>query len=125
MSESGQLDAAAIGRLLRLGGHAFVAKMISLFGAYGAEKLKAADEARKAGNWFGVADAVHPIKSSAGNVGAKRVQSLAQQLEDAARASGGNELEPLLTELHIAFEAAMAELEAIRATHQTAAAAAK
>jgi len=125
MSENSQLDPAAMERLLRLGGHGFVAKMINLFGAYGAEKLAAADQACKAGNWGAVADAVHPIKSSASNIGATKVQSLAQQVESLARESNGEKLAPLVSELQAAFAAAKAELEAVKLTHETAAAEAK
>jgi len=114
MNEISHLDPAAIERLQRLGGRAFVVKMIELFSSYGAEKLAAAKTAELAGNRVGIADAVHPIKSSAGNIGAKRVQALAQQIEQLARQSGGGSLSGLLGELDAAFVAARNELEQVK-----------
>lgn len=114
MNEISHLDPAAIDRLQRLGGRAFVVKMIDLFSSYGGEKLAAANSARQAGNLMGIADAVHPIKSSAGNIGAKRVQALAQQIEQLARQSQGDALPQLLDELEAAFVAARIELEQIK-----------
>lgn len=114
MNEISHLDPAAIERLQRLGGRAFVIKMIDLFSSYGGEKLAAAKSARQAGNLVGIADAVHPIKSSAGNIGAKRVQALAQQIEQLARQSPGETLNGLLDELDAAFVAAKHELEQVK-----------
>ena len=114
MNASGQLDASAVERLKRLGGTAFVVKMVDLFGSYGGEKLRAARAALETGNCVGVADAVHPIKSSAGNVGAKNVQALAQQIEQLARASNQEALPPLLADLEQAFANATRELEQVK-----------
>jgi HPt (histidine-containing phosphotransfer) domain-containing protein len=114
MNEIIHLDPAAIERLQRLGGRVFVVKMIDLFSSYGGEKLAAANRARREGNLIGIADAVHPIKSSAGNIGAKRVQALAQQIEQLARQSQGEALPGLLDELDAAFVAAKNELEQIK-----------
>jgi HPt (histidine-containing phosphotransfer) domain-containing protein len=116
MNEISQLDPAAIERLQRLGGRAFVVKMIDLFSSYGAEKLAAAKSAGQAGNLAGIADAVHPIKSSAGNIGARRVQELAQQIEQRARQSDGASLPGLLDELDAAFVAAKHELEQVKSS---------
>lgn len=114
MNRISHLDPAAMERLQRLGGRAFVVKMIDLFASYGGEKLAAANSALQAGNLNGIADAVHPIKSSAGNIGAKRVQALAQQIEQLARQSQGEALPQLLDELDAAFVAAKNELEQIK-----------
>jgi HPt (histidine-containing phosphotransfer) domain-containing protein len=111
MSETPNLDAAALERLQRLGGAAFVAKMIELFVDYAGGKVAAARAAQAAGNLAGVQEAVHPIKSSAGNVGARRVQELAQQLEQLAREGQGGAVPGLLLELENAFAAARTELE--------------
>ena len=114
MNENTNLDPAAVERLQRLGGNEFVIKMIDLFAGYGAEKLHAAREAQAAGDLAAIADSVHPIKSSAGNVGAKRVQELARQIEELARQSKGESLPALLADLENAFSASKDELEQIK-----------
>src|SRR5215831_17432468 len=111
MNDTPNLDPAALERLQRLGGGAFVAKMIELFVDYAGGKVAAARVAQAAGNLAGVQEAVHPIKSSAGNVGARRVQELALQLEQLAREGVGGPLPGLLVELENAFAATKAELE--------------
>ena len=114
MSEGGHLDPAAVERLQKLGGGGFVVKMIDLFAGYANEKLAQAQQAQAAGNLAGVADAVHPIKSSAGNVGARNVQELAKKIEERARQSKGEGLPELLVELERAFAAAKCELEQVK-----------
>ena len=59
--------------------------MIDLFLEYAGQKIVEARAAQVAGNLTGVEKAVHPIKSSAGNVGARRIQELALQIEELAR----------------------------------------
>jgi HPt (histidine-containing phosphotransfer) domain-containing protein len=109
--DSPQLDPQALQRLEQLGGTAFVIKMIDLFNSYAGEKVAAARQACAAGALAGVEKAVHPIKSSAGNVGACRVQALAEQLEQSARQGQANAVEGLLRELELAFTAARDALE--------------
>ena len=105
MNGGNQLDPAAVERLKRLGGAEFVIKMIELFGGFGAEKVAAARQALSTGNLTAVADAVHPIKSSAGNVGARQVQELSRQIEDKARQSDSDGLPEMVTALEQAFAA--------------------
>jgi HPt (histidine-containing phosphotransfer) domain-containing protein len=114
MNETINLDPAAVERLQRLGGNEFVTKMIDLFGSYATEKLALARKALDAGDFARLADAVHPIKSSAGNVGARRVQELARQIEELGRASKPELLPGLLAELEAAFAAAKSELEQLK-----------
>ena len=111
MSESQNLDPAALERLQKLGGDAFVAKMIGLFVDYAGGKVATARKAQAEGNLTGVHDAVHPIKSSAGNVGACRVQELAQRIEQLASQGQGDALGALIAELEAAFAAVKVELE--------------
>ena len=105
MNETRNLDPAALERLHRLGGEVFVGKMIELFVEYAGGKVAAARQAQVAGDLGGVQVAVHPIKSSAGNVGACRVQELAQQIEQLAKQGQGDALPGLIGELEAAFDA--------------------
>jgi HPt (histidine-containing phosphotransfer) domain-containing protein len=114
MNVSSNLDPAAVERLQRLGGNEFVAKMIDLFAGYAGEKLTAAKAALAAGNLMAVADSVHPIKSSAGNIGAKQVQERARQIEECARKSEGDTLPQLLDDLEAAFVTSKLELDQIK-----------
>jgi HPt (histidine-containing phosphotransfer) domain-containing protein len=111
MNEPGPLNPAAIERLCRLGGEKFASEMIGLFLSYGATKIAEARQAQQAGNLGALADAAHPIKSSAGNVGAIRVQELASLVEQTARQQQGDLANAQLGELERAFVEAKSQLE--------------
>jgi HPt (histidine-containing phosphotransfer) domain-containing protein len=82
MPESGSaLDETVLGRLRRLGGDTLVDRMITLFMANVRLRLPAARAAMRAGALEEVGRAAHSLKSSAGNVGAIRLQHLAGALE--------------------------------------------
>lgn len=115
MNPVNDLDPAAIERLHRLGGDPFVARMIALFLNYGAEKLAEARKAQQAGEMGAVERAVHPIKSSAGNVGAMRMQQLATETEQCAKQKQAESVATLLDELEAAFQTVRPQLEAERA----------
>lgn len=108
----GPMELAAIERLHKLGGKEFVGQMIDLFLEYAQTKIAEARKAGAAGDFAGVAKAVHPVKSSAGNVGAKRVQELAAQLEQRAKQQRGEDVNRLLAELETAFAETKPGLEA-------------
>lgn len=111
MNEPSPCDPAAIERLLKLGGPKFTVEMIDLFGSYGAKKVAEARSAQNAGKLAALAEAAHPLKSSAGNVGAIRVQELAAQLEASARESKAELAGAQLDELERAFAEARSFLE--------------
>jgi HPt (histidine-containing phosphotransfer) domain-containing protein len=85
--------------------------MMDLFSSYGGKKLAEARQARQSGNLTALADAAHPLKSSAGNVGAARVQELAAQVESAAREQKADLAGAQLDELERAFAEARTFLE--------------
>ena len=103
---------AALERLRRLGGGKFVAEMIDLFLDYTQTKIAEAQKALAANDFPSVAKAVHPIKSSAGNIGANRVQELAVKIEEAAIQQRNGELPPMLAELEKAFAEIRPAMEA-------------
>ncbi len=115
MNETNPFNPAAIERLLKLGGQKFTLEMIDLFASYGGKKLGEARSARAAGNLEALAEAVHPLKSSAGNVGATRVQELAGQAEMSARAQNAEQAGKEFDELERAFAEAKLMLEAEQA----------
>lgn len=111
VSESKTLDPAAIERLCRLGGGKFAAEMIELFLSYGGKKIAETRLAQQAGNLAEVANAAHPIKSSAGNVGAVRVQEQAALVEQLAKEAKRDALVSQVDELERTFAEAKARLE--------------
>jgi len=110
-TEPRTLDPTALRRLQRLGDNTFVCKMIEVFLDYAGKKIAEARVAQAAGNLTGVEQAVHPLKSSAGNVGADRVRTLAVQIEELAERGQAETLGVLLGELEQAFAALKPELE--------------
>jgi two-component system, sensor histidine kinase and response regulator len=110
MSESA-FNPAAIERLIKLGGQKFAADMMEMFSSYGGKKLAEARQAQLTGNLAALAASAHPLKSSAGNVGAVRVQDLAAQVEQAAEEQKADVAAARLTELEAAFAEARTFLE--------------
>ena len=111
MNAPNAFDPAAIERLLKLGGPKFTLEMIDLFGSYGGKKIAEARQAQQAGNLTALADAAHPLKSRAGNVGAVLVLELAAQVEFAAREQNAGLAGTQLAELERAFAEAKSFLE--------------
>ncbi len=114
MSTANDLDPQGIERLRKLGGSKFTMEMIRLFLSYGGEKLSEARRAQQAGDLTGVQLAVHPIKSSAGNVGAVRMQQLATETELRAIEQKPEAVAALLDQLEAAYQAVRPLLEAER-----------
>jgi HPt (histidine-containing phosphotransfer) domain-containing protein len=115
MNESNSFDPAAIQRLLKLGGPKFTLEMIDLFDSYGGKKIAEARQAKQSDNLAALAEAAHPLKSSAGNVGAVRVQELAAQVESSAREQKSELAGGQLDELERAFAEAKSFLETVKA----------
>lgn len=114
MNQEAPINSAAIDRLVKLGGLKFALDMMSLFASYGGQKLGEARQARHTGNLKALAEAVHPLKSSAGNIGATRVQALAETVESLAIADNTETAVAQLNELERAFVEAVAGLESER-----------
>ena len=111
MRTNPDLDPAAIERLRGLGGEKFVREMIGLFLDYVGQKVKEARQAMLAGDLPGVEKAVHPVKSSAGNLGARRVQTLATRIELEARNQNVAAVSAGVAELESAFSTVRERLE--------------
>jgi CheY-like chemotaxis protein/HPt (histidine-containing phosphotransfer) domain-containing protein len=102
-AQSSLVDEAALARLYRLGGQQFALDMLDLFLSYGGEKLAEARLAWKSGSLEALADSVHPIKSSAGNIGATHIQALCAAIEQAVKEQKTSSLEQQLNDLERAF----------------------
>lgn len=113
------LDEEALAKLLRIGGPKFAGNMVDLFLDFAPTKLAAAQAAERKGDWQGVEDAMHPLRTCAGHVGAAAVRALAVEIEDLAHAGDGaavasrlaaletaiGEIKPRLLERRAEFEA--------------------
>jgi HPt (histidine-containing phosphotransfer) domain-containing protein len=100
------VDPAQIDRLREWGGDSLPPKMIDLFLTHAGDRM---DQIR-GGLARGVAKeaeaGAHTLKSNAGNVGAQRLQHLAQDAESLAEAEKMEELEALLPSLEEEFQSA-------------------
>jgi len=108
------LDAATLEKLMRIGGKEFVARMVDLFLGYTPGLLAKARAALQAGDSVALRAAVHPLKSSAGNVGACAVRDLAARLEQCALDQDRDAIVPLLSELETVYAHAAACLRDYR-----------
>jgi len=97
-------------QLRRLGGLAFVQKMTSLFVEHTPPRLAAIVQGLQQGDLAAVEFAAHSLKSSAANLGAVRVQELAERIELLAASRQGEQLPALAAELTTSLDAAIAWL---------------
>lgn len=86
LSEDPVLDGVALDRLRSIGGGDLVRRMIELYLDGGPGRIRNVTEGAAAGDISAVERAAHSIKSSAGNLGAIRLQRTAEALEAAAAA---------------------------------------
>ena len=113
------MDEEALIRLAKLGGEQFAADMINMFFEYADGKLKAATQAAKIGNIDAVEKAIHPLKTSAGHVGALNMRDLSQRIEQLAREKDTTEIPELVVALVEAYSHAKPLLEAHLQRFQT------
>lgn len=113
MTESQTIDPEALERLREWGGDKLVGQMIRLFITNAGTRV---DQIRSGVRNQAIREAemgAHSLKSSAANLGANRVRSLAAAIELAASNGDADPVADLLPELETAFAAAVAELESI------------
>ena len=103
MSAPATLDESALTRLRELGGDDFAADMVRMFHQYAEAQLDQARKALGADDIPGVEKAIHPLKTSAGHVGAMAMKELCQEIEKHGRAGDGAPLPELLDRLDQAY----------------------
>jgi HPt (histidine-containing phosphotransfer) domain-containing protein len=113
MSDIPLVDPAQLDRLREWGGPELQKKMIELFLSHGQERLDQIREGVSTQVFEKAETGAHTLKSSAGNVGAHRVQGLAQEAELMAEDEDMAKLEGLLSELETEFEAACDALKTV------------
>jgi two-component system sensor histidine kinase/response regulator len=103
MSALDCLDQSALARLRDLGGNEFAAQMVGLFLELARKKLVEARTAAASQNFQAVRMAVHPLRSSSGNVGARTMMELAARIDELAGQEQVDDIPALLGELEAAF----------------------
>jgi HPt (histidine-containing phosphotransfer) domain-containing protein len=106
MNDIPLVDLAQMDRLKEWGGVGLQRKMIDLFLTHAELRLDQIREGVATGSPEKAETGAHTLKSSAGNVGAQRVQRLAQDVEALAEVGDMNELGALLPSLEDEFRAA-------------------
>jgi HPt (histidine-containing phosphotransfer) domain-containing protein len=113
MSDTDILDQSALDRLQEWGGDKLLGQMIRLFLENAPARMA---QIRSGVEGAGVAEAekgAHSLKSSAANVGATSVRTLAADLERAASGGDAHSVEQLLPPLEAAFAEAISALQTV------------
>jgi HPt (histidine-containing phosphotransfer) domain-containing protein len=114
MSDFTGINPQGLARLNKLGGPAFVIKMIDLFLGEIPERLSAARRGEQAGDLHAVGEAAHAIRSSAHNFGGDNLAFLAQKIEGMTRLNNCENLPELLDNLEQTYAVAKTWLESQR-----------
>lgn len=114
MSQQDCIDPKALDRLRDLGGAPFLVQMINLFLDFTPKKLAEARSAELAGEITGIQKAIHPLRSSGGNIGCQRMAELAVRVEQLVRDGKTEELPSVLRDLESVYEEVKVRLEAER-----------
>lgn len=113
MTESQVIDPQALDRLREWGGDKLAGQMVRLFLKNSGTRM---DQIRTGVNGADLEEAergAHSLKSSAANIGAELLRTLATRLESAALDGNEKAARSLLPDLEAAYAAAMGELEKI------------
>ncbi|MGD8361017.1 MAG: Hpt domain-containing protein [Gemmatimonadota bacterium] len=107
------IDIRALDRLRKWGGENLPPKMIQIFLDHSSERLEQITDGVARQDPRRAELGAHSLKSSAGNVGASRLQTLCQDAERLAEDEDMSALAGLLPELDRAYSTARKELEKI------------
>jgi HPt (histidine-containing phosphotransfer) domain-containing protein len=107
------VDLAQMERLSEWGGPDLQKKMVELFLTHAGERLDQIRNGVSTGDSIKAETGAHTLKSSAGNVGAQRVQALARDAEALAESGSMADLEAMLPQLEEEFQAACGALQQI------------
>lgn len=108
-------DAAALDRLLDLGGSSLVLKMIEAYLGSSPQRVEMAGESMATGDLKGIEQAAHSLKSSSANFGATTFVELVAEIELlASNDQKGPRLDELMGRLEDEFAEVCRRLEAIR-----------
>lgn len=113
MSEGDILDQSALARLRDWGGDKLLAQMIRLFLENAPGRMDQIRNGVSTGDVGESEKGAHSLKSSAANVGAHHVRSIAADMERIAGGGDAPGVQQLLPSLEVAFGEAISALEAV------------
>jgi len=104
MKQTAYFDLDALPRLKKIGGEPLVLRIIDLFFQNCPEKIKEAQQSWEVRDWQTLERAVHSLKSSAGNIGARHLQRITKAIENHAAKHEAEPIPGLLQTLEVAFQ---------------------
>ena len=113
MTETQIIDPQALDRLREWGGDKLAGQMVRLFLKNSGTRMEQIRTGVNGGDLEEAERGAHSLKSSAANIGAEVLRTLATRIESAALDGNSQDAEALLPELESAYAAAMEELERI------------
>ncbi len=116
MSSLDAIDEAAMQRLRRIGGDELISELVTIFLRNTPVRIQSAREAAHSGERQQVMIAAHSLKSSCANLGARRMQQLAAEIETLALNGSTTALPDLIEKLDQSFQCVRTSLEK-RASH--------
>lgn len=114
MGDWQDLDEAVSEKLRHIGGDQFVGELFTLFLDNAPVRIEEAVAGSHHGDLEVVERAVHSLRSSAGSIGAQRLQNLCGQIEILAAEKNSESLAPLIGQLKESFARVRARLETAR-----------
>lgn len=116
MNDLAIVEREALDRLREWGGDDLVVKMLNLFLEHGPERVEQIRSGIESGTLEEAQRGAHSLKSSAGNLGARRLQAGAARMEGLADEGDLNGVQKHLPELETAFREARSSLEDVLRT---------
>lgn len=113
MSDPRTIDPQALERLREWGGPKLAGQMVRLFLENSGSRMDQIRTGTEAGDMSEAERGAHSLKSSAANVGAEILRTLATRVETAALEEDAGEAKRILPELETAYADAMRELAGI------------
>jgi HPt (histidine-containing phosphotransfer) domain-containing protein len=104
------IEADVLEKLRQLGGEELLSEMIALFTSHAESMIAEAVKGYETESFNLVRQAAHSLSSSAGNLGAYQLQSLAGQIERLAESRNSATLKPLVAKLQDVYSAAKTRL---------------
>jgi HPt (histidine-containing phosphotransfer) domain-containing protein len=113
MSDSQIIDPQALDRLREWGGEKLAGQMVRLFLKNSGTRMDQIRNGLASSDLQEAERGAHSLKSSAANIGAETLRTMATRMESAALDDSVDDARALLAELESAYDSAMKELEVI------------
>lgn len=113
MSDSQVIDPQALERLKEWGGDKLAAQMVRLFLKNSGTRMEQIRTGANEANPDETERGAHSLKSSAANIGAEHLRTLATRIESAALDQDIDGMRMLLPDVEVAYQEAMSELKTI------------